>query len=268
MTDSMKERVKAAGGNVEGVLRFSLQWNELGDNHNDYDAHCREPKGNVIYFSNKRNPTTTGVLDVDIMHPDKNIAVENITWSNIDKMQEGTYQFFVHNFSHRGGRSGFAAEIEYGGQIYSYEYRKDIKQNEKVLVAELKFSREKGIEFVKSLDSQMSSKNVWGLKTNQFHPVSVMMYSPNYWDEQSGIGHRHYFFIMNCKNAESPNGFFNEFLNEELMKHKRVFEALGSKMRVEPSYQQLSGLGFSSTKRNSLVCKVNGSFNRTIKINF
>ena len=52
------------------------------------------------------------------------------------------------------------------------------------------------------------------------------------------------------------------------MKHKRVFEALGSKMRVEPSEEQLSGLGFSSTQRNALVCKVSGSFNRMIKITF
>ena len=52
------------------------------------------------------------------------------------------------------------------------------------------------------------------------------------------------------------------------MEHKRVFEALGSKMRVESSDEQLSGVGFSSTKRNSLVCKLEGSFTRTVKILF
>ena len=52
------------------------------------------------------------------------------------------------------------------------------------------------------------------------------------------------------------------------MEHKRVFEALGSKMRVEQSEDHLSGLGFSSTKRNELICKVDGNFKRTIKLIF
>jgi hypothetical protein len=95
------------------------------------------------------------------------------------------------------------------------------------------------------------------------------MLSPNYWDEQQGTGNLHYMFILkDCKNDGQPRGFFNEFLKNELTPHRRVFEALGSRMRVEPSDNQLSGLGFSSTIRNSIVAKVEGKFSRTIKINF
>jgi hypothetical protein len=74
--------------------------------------------------------------------------------------------------------------------------------------------------------------------------------------------------LTGCQNDTQPNGFFNEFLREDLLQHKRVFEALGAKMRVAPCDRQLSGLGFSSTKRNALVCKLQGHINRTVKVIF
>ena len=270
IADSMKQRVKAAGGKIDGVLRFSIQWNENGDNNNDFDAHCIEPNGNEIYFSNKRHVhPSSGMLDVDIITPEKDVAVENIIYTDLDRMKEGTYRFFVYNFNHRGGRSGFDAEIEFDGQILSFHYDRELKHHETIDVAEIQFSRKTGFKVLKSLENHVSTNTVWGVATNKFQRVSMLMLSPNYWDDQKGIGNKHYFFIVDgCKNESGPRGFFNEFLREELMPHKRVFEALGSKMRVDESDEQLSGLGFSTTQRNDLVVRVKGNFTRVLKINF
>jgi len=274
ITDSMKQRVKALGGDVSGVLRFSIQWNEAGDCEDDLDAHCKEPGGNEIYYGNKRQVhSSSGVLDVDIIQPRRDapggVAVENITWSRLDRMPEGAYQLFVHCYNHNGGRSGFTAEVEFDGQIYSFAYNKPLRQGEKVAVADVIYSRRDGFKIVEKIPASMASRKIWGMDTNQFIPVSVIMFSPNYWDEQDGIGNKHFFFMLKgCQNPESPNGFFNEYLKNELLPHKRVFEALGAKMRVEPSGDQLSGIGFSSTQRNSLVVRVTGHVNRTLKVVF
>jgi hypothetical protein len=266
----MKENVKAAGGKVDGVLRFSIQWNEAGDNRNDFDAHCKEPDGNHIGFQNKRGHASGGELDVDIIHPDKSqTAVENITWPSTSRMKDGVYTFYVNNWSHRGGSSGFRAEIEFEGQVYQFNHTRDITQGNNVVVAKVKFSKKDGFSIVESMDSTVATREVWGIKTQQFVKVSMMMFSPNFWDGQQGIGNKHYMFILDgCKNDAAPRGYYNEFLNASLDKHKRVFEVLGSKMRVEPSDRQLSGVGFSTTVRNSIVAKVSGSFSRTLKINF
>lgn len=276
ITDSdMKQNVKAAGGNVDGVLRFSIMWNENQNDNSDLDAHCLEPDGNEIYFGNCRKPSISecgGQLDVDIIHPMQQMpgkpSVENITWADMTHMKLGVYKFFVHQFHNRGSK-GFKAEVELNGEIYAFEYNKPVSGN--VLVAEVTLDKNGNFTITEKLSgiSSVTSREIWGVNTNQFVPVSVISYSPNYFDEQDGIGHRHlFFFLKDCVNSEEPNGFYLEFLDNDLMKHKRVFEALGAKCHVENTDDQLSGIGFSMTKRAELVVKVKGSTERIMKIKF
>lgn len=264
----IRENVKKAGGKVDGVLRFSIQWNdEPGKwDRSDEDAHCQGPCGH-IWFSKKRGFADGGNLDVDIINPNRGEpAVENITWPDLSRMKDGKYEFHVHCYRHDSGNNGFIAEIEANGEVHQYEYRHPLRTGDRIPVATvtLKYGQ---FTIQDELKSTVSSRNLWGVNTNQFVPVSVAMYSPNYWDEQTGIGNRHYFFMLNgCQNPDKLNGFYNEFIKQELLTHKRVFEALGAQMSVQPVDDQLSGVGFSATRHDSFIVKVKGQTERVLKV--
>jgi len=266
VTDSIREKVKAAGGRVDGELRVSLSWY----NYDDLDLHVVEPDTNKIYYSNNGPSRMSGKLDVDMNagggHTRK--AVENIIWTNKKRMQKGDYRVMVHNFSKRENIDvGFEVEIEHAGQIHKFAYTKPVIDRSIVQVAVIHYDGN-SVSITSELDSSVMSKDMWGIKTNSFQNVSMMMYSPNHWDGKE-VGNKHYFFIVeNAACPDTPRGFFNEFLKDDLMKQKRVFEALGNKMRVAPSDVQMTGFGFSSTQPNSAIVKVEGAFTRIIKINF
>jgi hypothetical protein len=91
------------------------------------------------------------------------------------------------------------------------------------------------------------------------------MLSPNYWDEQK-VGNKHYFFILDeCLNPEPTRGIYNEFLGGDLTKHRKVFEIIGDKTKCEMTDTQLSGVGFSSTKREEMLVRISG---RVMKLKF
>lgn len=268
MTDSIKEKVKKAGGNVTGDLCCRLAWN----NFDDLDLHMRGPNGMYIYFGNKVDHFTHGQLDVDMNAggPRSRTPVENIFFAHRSRMKEGHYELFVNQFSQRETVDvGFEVEIDFLGEATTYSYAKALRTGQNVVVAQFDYSHANGIKIVHSLGGSSVSKEIWGLKTNDFYKVNVMMYSPNYWDEQNGKGNRHYFFMLDgCTREGQARGFFNEFLRGDLEKHRKVFEHVGSKVKTDESKNQLSGLGFSDTIHTDLLVRVTGKTARTFKVQF
>lgn len=268
VADSIKERVKAAGGNVTGILRISLSWH----NFDDLDLHCIDPLGYRIYFRNKGQVSPSGgMLDVDMnawAGTTRN-AVENITWQNLPK-NEGKYVVIVNQYSKReSGDTGFEVEMEFDGELHHMVVARNGETGKDNTVFEFTYSRKDGVKLIGSQGQSVAyaSREKWGVKTGMFHQVQAITLSPNHWTESAG--NKHVFFLLTgCKTDEKVRPFYNEFLTEELSKDRKVFELLGSKVEVESAPDELSGLGFSETLRNHLFVEVEGAFRRTLKVTF
>lgn len=259
----IKEAVKSAGGKVDGVLRFSITWNEDGEDIVDFDAHAETPC-HKIYYGRKKCSVSGGFLDVDMIRPLK-LGVENIAWQNKSKMEDGYYTFFVRNFD--GGKNkGFKAEIEFEGQIFNYEVNTHVSGDRIVAKVLLKNG-------VFSIDHKLpvaseSSKQIWALNSNQFHKVNLVCLSPNHWRENN-VGNKHYFFMLeDCKSDTALRSFHNENLNSDLLEHRKVMEVLGATTMLEPVEKQLCGLGFNATVKDEIILKLSGSHKRMIKVKF
>ena len=267
VTDSIKERVKKAGGSVEGDLCCRLAW----DYTDDLDFHMEEPSGGTIYFGTRRRRSLNGgMLDVDANGADgmRDDPVENIFYKSRFDMAPGKYVLKVNNFNRRGDGIGFEVEIDLNGVTHNMNYAKAVRGREFITVCTFMVDKQHNIEFIPNLQTQSATKTVWGLSTQQFHKVSTVMMSPNYWDG-SGVGNKHYFFMIDgCASEGNVRALYNEFLINELNPHRKVIEMIGGKLKTAADPQQLSGLGFSSTQRGELMCRVSGKFTRNIRIIF
>lgn len=267
LSDSFKEKVKAAGGNVDGFMRASLHW----FNYDDLDLHVIEPNRTQIYFYNRRG-STGGTLDVD-MNAGGGItrdAVENIVWTDPSKLKSGQYKVIVHNFCKRESIDvGFEVEIEINGELHKFHYENAVMDRNYVEVANINVDKQGNISLIPVIpEGSTSVKSIkeWNINTMKFQKVSCIMFSPNHW-EGNEVGNKHLFFMIEgCKNPDPVRGFFNEYLRSDLERnHRKVFEALASRAKTGYSDDQLSGLGFSLTQSNDVIVKVN---NKPFKIKF
>lgn len=269
----IKEAVKSAGGKVDGVLRFSMIWNdEGGQDNSDLDAWCEQPNRERIgYSTNFRKDhrgvlsSCSGQLDLDNTMPGSKLAVENIYFANTARMLDGSYKFWVNQFSARNSK-GFKAEIEFNGETYLYEYNKAVSGN--VPVAEVTLTN--GVFSIKHAlpETGVSSKEVYGLPTNEFHKVNLACLSPNHWGTNN-VGNKHYFFMLEgAKSPVSIRSFHNENLIPEIAEHRKVLEVLSATNMITSTDKQLSGLGFNATVTDELIVKLSGTHKRTIRLKF
>ena len=259
------ERVKKAGGKVEGAnLRVSLSWG----NYDDLDLHVYEPTGrgvggfyDHIFFASKRG-WSGGELDVDMnaSGPRSREPVENVVW--MGTIPNGAYRVVVNNYCQREmSDPGFVVEVECGGKVSHFSYNKAVRNRQDVHVVTLHMQGG-AIERVEMGDPAVTASSVsqekWGIKTEQWAKVSAVTFSPNYW-AGGAVGNKHtFFFLDGCACDEPARGIYNEFLHPRLEPHRKVFEVIGDKTKCQPLTDggQLSGLGFSSTKKVELVARV------------
>lgn len=270
---AIRQAVQSRGGRVDGVFRFSHSWNHDKRNASLMDLHVFMP-GNGANASNgthdaygnhervgwnhRNHPASGGTQDVDYTQPAPAgyIPVENITFPTLSRMKDGKYICKIHNWQLRPPtEGGFRAEIEFDGQLFEYEYEKPLKHKEWITVATVTLSKGQ-FSIEHHLPCGSVSQDRWGMKTEKFIKVNAITLSPNYWGTNK-VGNRHlFFFLEGAKNDESTRGIYNEFLHARLEAHRKVFEVIGDKTKCQPTEGQLSGLGFSSTKKDSFIVKL------------
>lgn len=252
ITDSIREKVKTAGGDVNAALRFSLAWH----NYDDLDIYLDGPSSESINFYSKHGKF--GTLDVDMnagggrtREPVENIAMRSVP--------DGDYKIKVNCYSKRETTNvGFTVEVACGGQVSQYTRQKDMRTGENAVIGTFTLNGGKIVNVKLGADITGTGipQTKWGVRTESPVKVRTIMASPNHWDD-SQVGNKHWFFVLDgCKVSEPMRGIYNEFLDSSLEKHRKVFEVLGDKTKCEPTSEQLSGLGFSSTRGDNVLLSV------------
>lgn len=254
--DSIVQRVKDAGGVVDGDVRFSLSW----DNSDDLDLSFEDKYYQKIYFGNKR--ALGGRLDVDANFSEiVENPVENIYWRNIDHLKDGEYVVSVNNYMLRSERNqGFKIQMEVLGDIVTYSYPDNDLRSVTIM---LKITKKGNNIDVTYENPKLIKHNVSG---NKFIDIKKVIKSPNAWDGET-TGNEHIIFLADDVEVKfSIRGFYNEQLNSKLEEHRKVTEILGSKLKIDPvefeSPDTVKGYGISTTSNNVFYLRLTYNDNR------
>lgn len=255
VADSIKERVRKAGGNVEAELRVSLSWG----NSDDLDLHCKCPDG-YVYFGDRK-----GILDVDMNQNtlgdtfNEVDPVENCSWTN---PRSGNYNVWVNQYFRRGQHDkGFTVQVAYRGDIvYEQYFPTSPRDGEDIRVISFKIT--KGSIVIDGKTSKgkgtIRPEKKWGITTHRWIPVHHVFVSPNFWTNSSG--NKHYFFhSRDMQSDEQLTGLFNEQIKPEIHRHhKNAVELLGALVKCNPVPNAVCGVSLSETQQMDLL--VRGTF--------
>lgn len=164
---------------------------------------------------------------------------------------------------------GFVIEAASGSGTNQYSYNKAVSGKINVGSFTVKNGVIVDVKMGAGISGTGISETKWGVKTESPVKVKTVMFSPNYWDDNK-VGNKHWFFILEgCKTDQAARGIYNEFLDARLEKHRKVFEVLGDKTKCPAIDDQLSGLGFSSTRKDQVLVSVKlGKSTKVYNINF
>lgn len=286
---SLRAAVAAKGGRVDGVFRFSHSWNHEKRNASLMDLHVFLPGngratskasdryGDIygnderVGWNHRKHFASGGVQDVDYTAaaPEGYVPVENITFPDLKRMPEGQYVCAIHNWNLRQPtKGGFKAEIEFEGNIFEYDYDQPLGHKQWIDVATVTL-KDGRFSIEHHIAHGATSQTVWGIKTETFVEVDSLMLSPNYWDSNA-TGNKHYIFALKgCKRSGTARGIYNELLRSDLEQHRKVFDLIGSKSKCEANEDQISGLGFSSTRGDKVTVQVKiGNRTRNFNVQF
>lgn len=270
----IEDMINSRGGTTDGVLNIRLHF---PNSTTDYDLCVSEPKGQRITYNYVRQTfPSSGRLDLDAQGVDGNYPpekrVENINYTDVKKMPIGNYSVEIDNYG-GGSDNGFIMEIKTFDSISRFEFSGAVNGKlNKILSVNFDgkgFTINNLHSNLVVKESEVLTKELWNLETNNFHKVNLVCLTPNHWGENE-VGNKHYMFMLNdCKTENSIRGFHNENLLPELLKHKKVMEVLGATNTIQPNGSDyLAGVGFNATVRDELIVKCKGSHNRMLKIKF
>jgi hypothetical protein len=223
-----------------------------------------------IYYSDDQ----LGVVSTNIHVEGTGIEVSNMDLNfegDISELGLGEYVYTKMTSSGRFKNNFFSGKFEIADAngTTQYSFNQAVINNVEIGTFTVKNGVIVERQINKALTAQGLSQDKWGVKTETFAKVQTVMFSPNYWDEND-VGNKHWFFILEgCKNPEPTRGIYNEFLAGRLDKHRKVFEILGDKTKCPVTDQQLSGLGFSSTRGDAvMVCVKAGRAQKYYNLKF